>query len=139
MFTRDWIEAHIPHKRQMCLLDQVVAWSADAVHCRTGSHRLADNPLRSNGQLSAVCAAEYGAQALAVHAALCNPSHTAPPAGYLVSLRGLELFTERLDLQSSDLEVHALKISASHEAAQYDIRLGVGELTLVRGRVMVKF
>jgi predicted hotdog family 3-hydroxylacyl-ACP dehydratase len=47
-------QALIPHQGTMCLLDEVVAWDADAIHARSRSHSRADNPLRSDGRLRAV-------------------------------------------------------------------------------------
>ena len=45
----DWIEQHIPHTGRMCLLDEVLAWDARRIRCRSASHRSADNPLRVEG------------------------------------------------------------------------------------------
>ena len=33
--NRAWIEAHIPHHGRMCLLDEVLAWDAHHIRCRS--------------------------------------------------------------------------------------------------------
>ena len=69
---REWIESRIPHRGSMCLLDEVVDWSAERIRCRTRTHCAADNPLRADGRLGVACGIEYAAQAMAVHGALAH-------------------------------------------------------------------
>jgi len=79
--NRQWIERHIPHAGRMCLLDEVLAWDANRIVCRSSTHRHVDNPLRVNGTLGAACGIEYAAQAMAVHGALIAMGDAgAPPA-----------------------------------------------------------
>ena len=57
--------AHIPHHGRMCLLDEVIEWDAQHIRCRSGTHRCADNPLRSHGRLGVcvrhrICRAGHG-------------------------------------------------------------------------------
>jgi predicted hotdog family 3-hydroxylacyl-ACP dehydratase len=147
---RAWIQSHIPHQGKMCLLDRVLAWDADNIHCTSGTHRDADNPLRDQGRLAAICGAEYGAQATAIHGALLHetsvkginnePNASCPPQkGYLVSIRDLGVEVEALDRYSCDLDVHAKRLSASAQGAQYEIKLLAGTQLLLAGRVMIKF
>jgi predicted hotdog family 3-hydroxylacyl-ACP dehydratase len=68
--NRAWIESRIPHQGRMCLLDEVVSWSAERIRCRSSTHRAADNPLRAHGRLGIACGMEYAAQTMAVHGAL---------------------------------------------------------------------
>ena len=136
---RAWIESHIPHQGKMCLLERVVSWDANIIHCTTGTHRNIDNPLRDQGRLAAVCGAEYGAQATAIHGALLRDETSAAQKGYLVSIRDLDLMTESLDGFACDLDVYAKQLSASAQGAQYEIKLQAGTQTLLTGRVMIKF
>src|ERR1700747_1616723 len=113
---RQWIEQHIPHKGRMCLLDEVLAWDARRIRCRSATHRATDNPLRSHGRLGAACGIEYAAQAMAVHGALVAASaplertvssnaraSIGPAIGYLASVRNVVLCVERLDDIEADL------------------------------------
>ena len=86
------IRALIPHSGLMCLLDRVMEWDDRSIVCLSNTHRHPANPLRRDGQLSAVHAFEYGAQAVAVHGGLRARSAgvTAPP-GYLAALRDAHL------------------------------------------------
>lgn len=90
------IRSLIPHAGAMCLLDSVAAWTADAITCTATSHLDPANPLRRSGTLSALCGAEYGLQAAALHGALLAGG-TLQPAGFLATLREVELLWPRLD------------------------------------------
>jgi predicted hotdog family 3-hydroxylacyl-ACP dehydratase len=134
----DW--AHlIPHAGNMCLLDGVVAWDAQAIHAVTESHARADNPLRTASGLHAVHLSEYGAQAMAVHGALlarANGAQAAKP-GRLVSLRDVQLFIENVDRYDGRLDVHAECLQASESSAQYLFRIEHRGTLLASGRAAV--
>ena len=51
--NREWIAQRIPHQGNMCLLDEVSAWSADHIECRASSHTDTAHPLRAAGRLGA--------------------------------------------------------------------------------------
>src|SRR5271154_4361802 len=94
---RTWIEQNIPHRGRMCLLDEVLEWDAQHIRCRSGTHRAADHPLRSQGRLGVACGIEYAAQAMAVHGALAAGAMAArPEAGFLAGLRNVRLHVLRL-------------------------------------------
>jgi len=135
---RAWIAAHIPHQGSMCLLDEVVTWTADQIRCRCSSHRSADNPLRAHGRLAAVCGIEIAAQAIAVHGALLAP---APPAtrlaGYLVGVRNVVLHVTRLDDITDDLTATANRIGGDEATILYEFDLRAGSRPLVAGRAMI--
>ncbi|HUX73136.1 MAG TPA: hypothetical protein VMV25_04510 [Steroidobacteraceae bacterium] len=120
LLERRWIEAHVPQAGSMCLLDEVLDWNADRIRCRSGSHRLADNPLRAAGRLGAACALEYAAQAAAVHASLlADAPQSAPRAGYLASVRDLQLRVLRLDDVAGNLICEAVRIAADGQGILY--------------------
>jgi predicted hotdog family 3-hydroxylacyl-ACP dehydratase len=131
-------QALIPHKGTMCLLDEVIAWDANAIHARSRSHRRGDHPLRSDGRLRAVHLAEYGAQAMAVHGGLLarDAGGVAAP-GLLVSLRAVELLVERVDDLAGALDVHAEKLVGSDASWQYAFRVEHEGVVLARGRAAV--
>ena len=88
------IEQLIPHRGSMVLIDSVEYWEATKIQCSSNSHRLANNPLRLNGKLSAVHLLEYGAQAMAIHGGLLVES--AQP-GFLAAIRNVHFYTDSLD------------------------------------------
>src|SRR5665213_25505 len=111
---REWIENHIPHRYEMCLLDSVVAWDDESIHCEASSQRQPSNPLRAHGRLAAVCAIEYAAQTMAVHGSLLarqTPGHAAASQGFLTGIRGVRLFIERLDTVTAKLDCKATRIT----------------------------
>ena len=125
---RAWIEARIPHRGRMCLLDEVLDWDAEWIRCRSGTHRSADHPLRYQGRLGGACGIEYAAQAMAVHGALLTadraPDRAAPARiGYLASVRGLHLAVARLDDIAADLICEARRIAGDLDTVVYEFSI----------------
>ncbi len=94
--NRDRIAALLPHGGDMVLLDRADAVTSTTITCSTSSHLRAEHPLRKGGALACVHAIEYAAQAAAVHGALQGSE--SPMTGYLGSVRGVELLSDRLDI-----------------------------------------
>lgn len=135
---RDWIEAHIPHKGGMCLLDAVLDWDAIRIVCRSSSHRLPANPLRVADSLAVVCGIEYAAQAMAVHGALiAAPYRAAPAAGYLASVRNVQFHIATLDTVAADLVVRGERIAGDSRSVLYEFSVSASERPLLSGRASI--
>ena len=147
---RQWIEQHIPHKGRMCLLDEVLAWDAAHIRCRSNTHRAADNPLRAHGRLGAACGIEYAAQAMAVHGALIAAS--APLAstvsshvrgsigaavGYLASVRNVALHVSRLDDLQEELIAAAERVTGDGRTVLYEFSVSSTGRLLLSGRASI--
>jgi predicted hotdog family 3-hydroxylacyl-ACP dehydratase len=139
MLDRAWIAAHIPHQGSMCLLDRVAEWSPERIRCTSGSHRRLDNPLRADGRLGSVCGIEYAAQAMAVHGVLATATATAGPPrqGYLTSMRGVDLFADRLDDIDADLDIEAERLSGDDNTVLYRFEVRAAGRLLLGGRAAV--
>jgi predicted hotdog family 3-hydroxylacyl-ACP dehydratase len=136
MLGRERIRALIPHGGTMCLLEQVTRWDAQAIECRSRSHCSADNPLRHDGRIGAICGVEYGLQAMAVHGALVAAS--SQPVGYLVRIGDVRLTIGFLDELGPELVVHADLEQALAEAYSYSFALsGLDRAPAVRGRATI--
>ena len=146
----EWIEQHIPHKGRMCLLDEVLSWDARRIRCRSATHRVSDNPLRSHGRLGAACGIEYAAQAMAVHGALVaasaplasTMSHSirgslGPAVGYLASVRDVTFYVARLDDLPADLIASAERVTGDARTVLYEFSVWSGEQPLLKGRATV--
>jgi len=120
----------------MCLLDTVLAWDREHIHCTASSHRRPTNPLRNGGGLPAVSGVEYAAQAMALHASLIL-EHSAPRAGYLAGLRDLALPVEWLHDIGTDLDIFATLRASDEGGAVYDFRLEASDGLLLFGRATV--
>ncbi|MEO8461170.1 MAG: phosphotransferase [Dokdonella sp.] len=128
----------IPHKGTMCLLDAVESWDSVSIHATSQSHRMLDNPLRSDDRLRALHLCEYGAQAMAVHGALLAQSNKdAARPGYLVALRAVDLQIERIDDLPGALEIHAECLLSDQTAWQYAFRVHHAGHMLASGRATV--
>jgi len=137
---RSWIEAHIPHQGAMCLLDEIVDWDESRARCRATSHRSPGNPLRAFFRLGAACGIEYAAQAMAVHGALMASTRGgASPAGFLASVRGVQLHVDRLDQILADLMACVERVSADERTAIYAFSLRADEQVLLTGRAAITF
>ena len=132
-----WLLAHLPHQGSMCLLDAVTEWDAQRIRCTATSHRHADNPLRAHGRLGAACGIEYAAQAMAAHGALLAGADSAPRAGYLASVRGVDLQVARLDDIAADLEVEAERLCGDDNTILYGFRVSAAGRELLSGRATV--
>ena len=135
LLNREWIEAHIPHRGRMCLLDEVIEWNAKGVRCRTSTHRAPDNPLRSHQRLGVACGVEYAAQAMALHGALSAGGVS--QVGLLASVRDVRLFVLRLDDIESDLICEVTQLAGDGLTALYEFELRDQEKRLLSGRATV--
>jgi predicted hotdog family 3-hydroxylacyl-ACP dehydratase len=146
--NRDEIAALIPHAGSMVLLDSVVEWDEGRIVCLTTMHRDRANPLYVAGQLSSVCGIEFAAQAMAVHGALLkrrdraiedaeNGAATPPRAGFLASVRSVDLHVARLDDVRSVLTIEAVREAGDGDRVLYRFDLRAGDASLVSGRAAV--
>lgn len=133
MLDRAWIAARIPHQGAMCLLERVDDWSPEGLRATAVSHRNADNPLRAAGRLGIANGIEYAAQAMAVHGALVAGVNERPRQGFLASVRGVELHTDRLDV-AEDLDIRVERLSGDDNNVLYQFTVRAGEQLLLEGR-----
>jgi predicted hotdog family 3-hydroxylacyl-ACP dehydratase len=133
-----WIASHIPHQGAMCLIDEVLDWSATDIRCRTASHRLMSNPLRTGDRLRAECGIEYVAQAIAIHGVLNAAPHSASAvAGMLASVRGVTLHVNRLDDIDAGLVIRGTRIGGDATAQMYDFSVACELKALLSGRATI--
>lgn len=131
-----WAEL-IPHAGAMALIDAVVDWNGTVIHAIGERHIPSSHPLANSRGLHAVHLAEYGAQVLAIHAALLGEVQAR--AGRLVSLRDVELAVEYVDLSKGRLAVHAERIYVDDRGARYTFKVEQQGYTLASGRVAVMY
>ncbi|MGH8738857.1 MAG: 3-hydroxylacyl-ACP dehydratase [Burkholderiales bacterium] len=134
---REQIEALVPQRGSMCLLDRVLSWDADRIVCASASHRRPDNPLRALNRLHAVAGIEYAAQAVALHGALAARTGRAIGPGLLASLREVELRAERLDQVAGDLLAIAEALVVERRHMLYAFRVEGDGRILLKGRAAI--
>ncbi len=127
----------IPHALDMCLLDCVLQYDAQHIRCVSRTHLDEQNPLRSAQGLLALCGIEYAAQAMAIHGGLNSQSDERPRAGYLVSLRDVAFYRERLDTLIDELIIEAEKIMGDEARIIYQFRLQSAGQDILSGRATV--
>ncbi|MFC3126482.1 phosphotransferase [Pseudoroseomonas globiformis] len=126
----------VPHAGDMCLLHAALSWDKDSIACTATSHRDAANPLRRDGMLPAICGVEYALQAMALHGAL-TADGAAQPAGFLASLRGVDLAVARLDDQPAPLSVTAWAVAREARSFIYAFALVTEGRELLAGQAAV--
>lgn len=137
---RDFIAARLPHAGDMCLLDELHEWDERRIVCLARTHRSASNPLRSGGRLGAACAAEYAAQAMALHGALLAErasagAHPPPRApGMLAALRALTLHVADLDHVGEPLAIACTRLDGDARTQVYDFEVRGGATRIAGGR-----
>jgi predicted hotdog family 3-hydroxylacyl-ACP dehydratase len=133
-----WIAGHIPHQGAMCLIDEVLEWNAIDICCRTTSHRLTTNPLKTADCLRAECGIEYAAQAIAIHGVLNRAPHDSSPiAGMLASVRGVYLHVTRLDDIDGDLVIRGARVGGDTTALLYAFSISWESNLLLAGRATI--
>ncbi|WP_423823909.1 hypothetical protein V5738_08070 [Salinisphaera sp. SPP-AMP-43] len=133
----------VPHAGAMCLLDEVIAWSADRIHCRAGIDAAAEHPLAGAEGVPATALIEYAAQATAAHGTLLARAERqagAPAAeGRLVALRSIELAAAPAEIAAAGtLDIHAERLMADPAGSIYRFRVLGGQRVLVSGRLTIR-
>ncbi|HYN27986.1 MAG TPA: hypothetical protein VES94_06785 [Burkholderiales bacterium] len=128
-------EALLPHRPPMRFVDSILKQSADGLDC------IARIPGRcalvSGGSAPTVAAIEAAAQTAAVWEALQRwrgKGEAAPRVGYLVAMRDVVFFTERIPADQS-LLVSAHLEAASPPLTHYRFEVSLDGLRLVRGAI----
>jgi predicted hotdog family 3-hydroxylacyl-ACP dehydratase len=131
------IAERIPHAGAMCLLDEVLQWDEARLRAVTRSHLDAQNPLRHDGRLSAMCVVEYASQAMAVHGSLAAMGGKRPRAGYLVSARNVDLHERFLDRLQGALVIDAERLAGDADGVLYRFDMLHEERPVASGVLMV--
>lgn len=136
--TPDALCELIPHGGRMCLISALVDWDHKQLHCRSDSHQSTDNPLRHRGQLHAVHAIEYGAQAAAIHAGLSGREWSTPPEpAVLAGAFEVSLRATRLDNIHGQLEISVRCVLGLSDNALYEFWVGHAGEELAKGRLIL--
>jgi predicted hotdog family 3-hydroxylacyl-ACP dehydratase len=127
----------IPHAGRMVLLDAVVRWDATRIAC-SAMPPTALHPLARDGAVPSVAAAEYAAQAAAVHGFLVDRPAT-PRQGLLAKLTDVELATAWIPDDRGSVLVKAELLSRTAAGCLYDFEVACDRTSIARGRLMVAF
>lgn len=130
----DALCALLPHTGRMCLLEYVDDCSATRLRASTHSHRFADHPLAREGILASVHALEYGAQAIAIHAALAaREGGDSIGGGYLASARQLQLHRPRMDDLEATLQIDVERQFVQAGSLVYEFSVSGGNAPVADG------
>lgn len=136
LLNRAQIAALIPHGEGMCMLDEVVSWDADQIHCRSIAFAVPSNPLFENGCMESVILIEYAAQAAAVHAALLQSELGEARSAYIGAVKNVELLKPLVD-NTAAIDIEAQGLLNNSSGAIYQVQaLQQGE-PIMRGRLIL--
>lgn len=131
---RTRIEALVPHAGAMCLLDEVTHWSPATISCSSAGPARG-HPLARGGEVSAIAATEYAAQATAVHGALLESAQS-PRAGLLATLVDVQLGCG-IRIGGPALSIEAELLGRSPAGCLYGFQVRTGRDAVAAGRLMV--
>ena len=129
------IERRVPHAGAMCLLDTVLDWDSQIIECEAAEPG-PSHPLARASRLPAIAAAEYAAQATAVHGALLDGVADARP-GMLAKLTGLELGADPVPAAGGRLAIHCELLGRTDAGSQYGFLFCNARGLLARGRLII--
>jgi len=137
--TQEDIRGLVPHAGRMCLVEEVLEWDDARIVCRSDTHRAPDHPLSEQGKLSAIHAVEYGAQAMAIHAALLARQQGIAPklGGYIAAIRGLQLHRRYVHDLGAMLTIQATRLGGEGGNFIYAIQVDAGDEPVLEARVTV--
>lgn len=133
---RELIERLVPHAGAMCLLDAVTGWDATSIACSAAAPGTS-HPLARDGAVPSIAAAEYAAQATALHGALIDQAG-GPRAGALAKLVDVELCRPHLRAGSA-VSVRAEMLGRLATGCMYGFEVSDGQEAVARGRLIVAF
>lgn len=121
----------------MNLLDAVLSWDSDQIHCVASSHLDPKNPLAENGILGASAAIEYAAQAMAAHGRLTASATNAPRQGYIAGIRDIQFHVQTLNQASPAIDIQATRLMGDDDNVIYQFTVSDQGADLVTGRATV--
>lgn len=127
----------MPHAGAMVLIDEIVSWDEDQVHCRARIEDPGVHPLARAGCLPAEVLGEYGAQAMAVHGGLLD-AQGRPRAGLLASLGRLALAIDHIDGPCT-LDIRAVRLGGEASGTVYGFSVASRARELAAGQATVMF
>ncbi len=137
IMDRAAIQALIPQKGAMCLLDSVEYWDSQRIICTSTQHQSVGNPLRTRAGLSSLHGIEFAAQAMAAHGGLTAAGRQTPHVGLLLSVRDCVFHCRRLDDIASPLAIEAGQMGNNEETRLYRFKVSAQDVLLVEGRAAV--
>ena len=137
IMDRAAVQALIPQKDAMCLLDSVEYWDGQRIICTSTQHRSAANPLRTRAGLSSLHGIEFAAQAMAAHGGLTAAGGEPPHVGLLLSVRDCVFHRRTLDDIAAPLTIEAEQMGNNDHTRLYRFKVSAQDVLLVEGRAAV--
>ena len=137
MPDRAQIERLVPHAGAMCLIDAVTDWDNTRIAC-TSEQPGATHPLARDGGVPAIAAAEYAAQATALHGALLDGAQR-PRAGMLAKLIDVKLHGPRFPAGGGELVVRAEVLGRLSVGCMYSFEVADAHNAIASGRLIIAF
>ena len=134
------ITQRLPHSGSMCLLNEVIEADSDSLTALASSHLDDDNPLRLEGRIATVNGIEYAAQAMAIHGSLLSSaSLETPQAGYIATVRNIEMRTEFIPETGASLLIKVQQLMSNNNGFTYQFHIHCEQQELISGKITVFF
>lgn len=127
----------LPHGPPMVLVDTILRWDEQSIHCQSQSHLQPGNPLREAGVLSVFSGVEYAAQAMAAHARLLMAAvdDARPRKGFIAVASKLAAQVDTLDSVSAPLSIEAEMLAHNADSSLYAFALSAAGQPLLTGQL----
>lgn len=127
----------LPHSPPMVLVDAIIQWDEQSIHCHSQSHLQPDNPLRQDGVLSVFAGVEYAAQTMAAHARLlmATADDARPRKGFIAVASKLAARVDTLDSVAAPLLIAADMLAHNADSSLYAFTLSADGQTLLTGQL----
>ncbi len=132
---RGAMEALLPHRPPMLLLDAVEQWDEGSIVCR--AHIGDASVFAEAGRVRAVVLLEHMAQTVAALAGLrSRHAEPSPRAGFLVAVRTLDLAVATL-APGDDLRISARRDGGDDDLGRFEVHVERGGEVVARGELTV--
>ena len=128
------IMSRLPHSGSMSLLHEVIQADDHSLTALANSHLDIDNPLRLEDKIATVNGIEYAAQAMAVHGSLLSD---APQAGYIASVRNIEIKVPQLPETQAPLMIKVEQLMSNENGFTYQFHISCEQQLLISGKITV--
>ena len=127
----------LPHSAPMVLVDSIIRWDEQSIHCLSTSHLQPDNPLRDAGVLSIFAGVEYAGQAMAAHARLLlsTTADAEPRKGFIAVASKLVAHVDALDSIAATLHIEANMLAHNADSSLYSFTLSANGQALLTGQL----
>lgn len=143
--SRKDLSALIPHGENMVLVDQVLEWNEDNIHCSSNAHHIGHNYFIESEGLPANLLIEICAQTAAIHSALGAQQketrkqafdHSGP--AYLAQVKNVTIASNWIKNTESSMHIKSNRLLNSGNGAIYETEITLNDALIFSAQLTLK-